>query len=116
MDWKPTFEVADRAAFDKYVAEHEYCQEKKRQLDLFQLVDEILSYIDTDCLIELRSGVFGLCSFEYNIQGSGYADLFHLAFKCITNPMQRELIKKMMEDYEEYKREEAEKAEKGKAD
>ena len=42
MNWKPKFDVADMDAFNKYVATHEYCQEKQKKIDLFQLIDEIL--------------------------------------------------------------------------
>lgn len=108
LDWKPKYEVADKEAFDKYVAEHEYCQEKKKQLEMFQLVDEVISHMDSDCAFEVKASAFGLASMEYNIQGSGYGDLIHLMYKAITLGMQERLINRMVGDYEDSQREGAE--------
>lgn len=105
MDWKPKFEVADKEAFDKHVAEKEYCQEKQKQLDMFQLVGEVISYMDTDCSFEVRAGIFGLASIEYNIQGSGYGDLIHLMYKAMTIGKQESLVSRMISDFEEAQRE-----------
>lgn len=42
MNFKPDFSDIDKADFDKYVAENDYCKEKNKQLETFQFVGEML--------------------------------------------------------------------------
>lgn len=81
------------------MAENEYCQEKKKKLDMFQFVGEMLQDFNPDCKLYLKGNVFDLASLEYNIEGAGYGDLVNLVYKAITLGFQQDLVDRIVDDY-----------------
>ena len=83
------------------MAEHEYAGNKKKQLDIFQQVGEMLLDFDPDCKLNLKGSIFDLGSIEYNIEGAGYGDLVNLFYKAVTLNMQQDLVSRIVEDFKE---------------
>lgn len=111
MAYKPNFSDLDAAAFEKHISEHEYCKEKNKKLEMFQMVGEMLSDINPDCKLAMSGNILDLFSVEYNIEGSGYGDLVHLIFKALTMGMQEEIVERIKSDFNECCQNAEEKAE-----
>lgn len=103
MKWQPDFSSVDKAALDTYVANTEYCKDKKAKLDMFQFVGSCLEDFDPDCKIYMKGSIFGLASIEYKIEGAGYGDLVNLVYKAITLGFQQELVDRIITDFNERK-------------
>ena len=101
MAYKPNFSDLDAAAFEKHISEHEYCKEKNKKLEMFQMVGEMLSDINPDCKLAMSGNILDLFSVEYNIEGSGYGDLVNLIYRAFTLKMQEDLVQRILEDFAE---------------
>ena len=100
QEWEPNYsEVEDKAAFDKFVETSDYCKDKKKQLDLLQMVGEMFADFDNDCSVELAAGIFGLGSLEYKVEGAGYGELLVLIYKAATLSHRESLVNRMISDY-----------------
>lgn len=107
QEWEPNYsEVEDKADFDKFLETSDYCKDKKKQLELLQMVGEMFADFDNDCSVELNAGVFGLASLEYKIEGAGYGELLVLVYKAATLNHRESLVNKMISDYN-YSKEQA---------
>lgn len=107
QEWEPNYsEVEDKADFDKFLETSDYCKDKKKQLELLQMVGEMFADFDNDCSVELNAGVFGLASLEYKIEGAGYGELLVLVYKAATLNHRESLVNRMISDYN-YSKEQA---------
>lgn len=107
QEWEPNYsEVEDKADFDKFLETSDYCKDKKKQLELLQMVGEMFADFDNDCSVELNAGVFGLGSLEYKIEGAGYGELLVLVYKAATLNHRESLVNRMISDYN-YSKEQA---------
>lgn len=99
-EWEPSFaEVDNKEEFDKHMDTSDYCKEKKKQLDLLQMVGEMFADFDNDCCMELNAGVMGLASAEYKIEGAGYGELLVLIYKAATLGHRENLVNRIISDY-----------------
>lgn len=100
LEWKPSFdEVEDKEKFQKHLETSDYCKEKQKNLEMFQMIGDLFSDFDSDCCMELRAGIFGLLSLEYKIEGAGYGDIINLMYKAFTLPKQESLVRMIISDY-----------------
>lgn len=99
LNWSPDFSSVDQAGLQQHMAENEYCQEKKKKLDMFQFVGEMLQDFNPDCKLYLKGNIFDLASIEYNIEGAGYGELVNLVYKAITLGFQQDLVDRIVDDY-----------------
>ena len=88
LEWKPDFSEVDSTEFQKHIQEKDYSKEKKKQLDLMQMIGDMLHDFDPDCRVELNGNIFGLGSIEYKIEGMGYGDIVNLVYRAITYQIQ----------------------------
>lgn len=91
----------DAAALEKHIAEKEYSKEKKKKLDVFEMVGTMLKDINPDCKVEMSGNVMDVASIEYNIEGAGYGDIVHLVFSAVTMKMQEEIVERIISDFKE---------------
>jgi len=111
QEWVPDYsEVEDKADFDKFIADSDYCKDKNKQLELLQMVGDMFADFDNDCSLELKAGVMGLASAEYKIEGAGYGELLVLIYKAASLNHRESLVNRMISDYKYSKEQAAETA------
>lgn len=102
LNFKPDFsEAGSEDEVNKHISDSEYCAEKKKALDIFQFVGEMLGEFNPDCKVELRGQIFNIGSIEYNIEGAGYGELVNLFYKAVTLGMQQDIVDRIINDYKE---------------
>ena len=102
MEWKPSFDEVEKEKkedFDKHMDTSDYCKEKKKQLDLMEMIGELFADFDSDCSVDFKAGIFNLASIEYKIEGAGYGDLVNLMYKAFTISHRQDLVNRIISDF-----------------
>lgn len=84
LKYEHKFEDVDKTKLDKYIKSSEYCQDKMKELDLFQAIANMMKEMDPNFNATAEGHLFGFVGLKYELSGAGYGDLALLLYNCIT--------------------------------